>query len=53
MALTSMQGSLEAAVQVVDQGNQDMETHADKAKLLQKWENQFLVLSSDRVTLMI
>ena len=38
MALTSMQGSLEAAVQVVDQGNQDMETHADKAKLCGKYE---------------
>ena len=31
MALTSMQGSLEAAVQVVDQSNQEVETHADKA----------------------
>mgnify|MGYP002803531096 CR=1 FL=1 len=33
LALTSMQGSLEAAVQVVDQSNQEVETHADKASV--------------------
>ena len=39
MALTSMQGSLEAAVQVVDQSNQEVETHADKAQdAPRKWE---------------
>ena len=45
MALTSMQGSLEAAVQVVDQGNQDMEsTHADKANVVAKMREPVLSL---------
>lgn len=47
MALTSMQGSLEAAVQVVDQSNQEVETHADKApRCSQKMRDPFL--SSDQ-----
>ena len=50
MALTSMQGSLEAAVQVVDQSNQEVETHADKAQdAPRKWEIHFWAVTKTLV----
>ena len=50
MALTSMQGSLEAAVQVVDQSNQEVETDADKAQdAPRKWEIHFWAVTKTLV----